>query len=116
FFGHDAAALGGSNVLDLVVAEERAIIAHALDALRARGHTTYEHALITASGQRRWVAWSSCLLGEGNAGGRIVSTGIDRSREREAFRELRASQHQHRELVCISADAHVRLDEDPHIT
>lgn len=113
--GFEDSRLPIEHFTELVAPEDRAATQRAFEEQPRDGVASYEAPLVTKTGERRWVAWSTHLIDQ-DGQPLLLSTGIDRTAERDAFVQLKASSEQMLELMCAAADAIIWCDNEWRIT
>lgn len=103
-----------AHFTELVPDGDHQVVERAFLELQRVAGSSFEYPLLTSSGETRWVAWSSRIMGDDEP--LLISTGIDRTREHAAFEELRESEERMRAIMCGSDDANVWFDTEYRVT
>lgn len=114
--GFDLADAASRYATEVVPRENDAGIERALRQIVEFGETTFEHRIVTKTGEPRLVTFHSRVFEDEDGERRILTTGIDRTEEREALNELQESEERLRTLTRISAEAVIWVDEEHRIT
>ncbi|MGC4119753.1 MAG: PAS domain S-box protein [Myxococcales bacterium] len=101
----------------LIPEEERMGVRGILDQLRLGvSPLEYENHWLARDGRRRWLLWSNTTtIGQDGQVERIISTGVDRTEQRQAETARRLSEAKFEGILSLAAEAIVSVDREQRI-